>query len=69
MTRTSENQIANLLEEESYSERETDSDDDVDNLIINFGFGMRPERICICEKLKSIVSDFFFTNPSALFGH
>ncbi|KAL4126555.1 hypothetical protein QTP88_010776 [Uroleucon formosanum] len=35
MARISENQIADLLEEDSYSEREIDSDDDVDNLIIS----------------------------------
>jgi len=35
MARISENQIADFLEEESYSEREIDSDDDVDNLIIS----------------------------------
>lgn len=35
MARTNENQIADLLEDESHSECEIDSDDDVDNLIIS----------------------------------
>jgi len=58
MARISDNQIADLLEEKSFSEREVDLDEDVDNLITSSDSESDQREIVPVENSKTFINNY-----------